>query len=283
MVKDVNSEGSTMSNPPAAPTPEPDGTEAPPAPAQADAPAAPEAAPSEQPQAPQYAPPQYAPPQTPPQYAPPAPPAPPTQQPQYAPPQYPQQPYGQQPYAQPQYAPPQYPQQQYAPPQPQYAAVLPPAGPGEPFDGAQHPGELNRPLYGASMGQAFSRFFRNYANFSGRASRSEYWWMALSQFIAYFILIFIGFAASNATYQANPYGSADMDFASGFTALIFTILAFGLAIPNLALSWRRLHDSNQPGPLWFLALIPYVGWLIMFVFVLLAPKPEGRRFDRAAR
>src|SRR5690606_29038768 len=38
---------------------------------------------------------------------------------------------------------------------------------------------LDQPLHGASLPQAVSRFFRKYATFSGRASRSEYWWVYL--------------------------------------------------------------------------------------------------------
>lgn len=39
------------------------------------------------------------------------------------------------------------------------------------------------PLYDATFGQAVSRFFRRYATFTGRASRSEYWWAYLFQSI----------------------------------------------------------------------------------------------------
>ena len=39
------------------------------------------------------------------------------------------------------------------------------------------------PLYGASLPQAFQRFFKKYADFSGRASRSEYWWWYLVSFL----------------------------------------------------------------------------------------------------
>ena len=38
---------------------------------------------------------------------------------------------------------------------------------------------LSRPLYGANFGQAVGRFFRKYATFTGRASRSEFWWVRL--------------------------------------------------------------------------------------------------------
>lgn len=51
--------------------------------------------------------------------------------------------------------------------------------PAEPL-GATDPRDLTLPLYGATFGQAVTRFFRSYARFSGRASRSEYWWVQLA-------------------------------------------------------------------------------------------------------
>lgn len=239
---------------------------------------------AEQPPAPQYAPPQYPAPQYPDsQYAPP----------QYPPPQQVQQPhpYGQSqyqaPFQRPQYQYAQYRQAQYQQPQyqqtqyahPQYVAPLPPAGADGPFDGARHALELNRPLYGASMGQAFSRFFRNYANFSGRASRSEYWWMALwSALIALGFLVLIMIIGSFA-YSPTSYSSTGSDIIAGFFGLLLFVLWIGTIIPTLALSWRRLHDANLAGPFYFLTLIPYVGWLVVLILTLLPPRPEGRRFD----
>jgi hypothetical protein len=50
------------------------------------------------------------------------------------------------------------------------------------------PPALSQPLYGASIVQAITRFFKKYATFSGRASRSEFWW-------AYLAYVVVGAAA----------------------------------------------------------------------------------------
>jgi uncharacterized membrane protein YhaH (DUF805 family) len=57
---------------------------------------------------------------------------------------------------------------------------------------------------------------------------------------------------------------------------------WGLAtlVPNLALAWRRLHDTNRSGGFYFIGLIPFVGWIIVLVFMLLPADPAGARFDR---
>lgn len=198
----------------------------------------------------------------------------------------------------PQYAPYVPPQAPYAPPQapyaPQPAPILPPPGPGEPFDGASHPADLSRPLYGATFGQAISRFFKNYANFSGRASRSEYWWVQL--FIALImivpvIVLIIGIIAMIAS-SANSYAySGDPSLGSVMVLLLGAFLMFAVwaatLIPMLALGWRRLHDGNFPGPLYLITLgsyipfINYIAWLgniAILVLTIMPSKPEGRRF-----
>lgn len=152
-------------------------------------------------------------------------------------------------------------------------------GPGEPYDGAATPDDLTRPLYGATLGQSVSRFFKNYAKFSGRASRSEYWWLSLFMLIVAIVFsALIGISVGTAGINAD--GTAELP---GFAIALLVILSlFGLAtiVPSLALQWRRLHDANLAGPFYFLSLIPPVGGIIVFVLSVLPPKPEGRRFQR---
>ncbi|MGR4009348.1 DUF805 domain-containing protein [Leucobacter sp. 1207-22] len=192
---------------------------------------------------------------------------------------------------------------QYAAPQqpaaPQYAAPqqLPLPGPGEPFDGAVNADDLTRPLYGASFGDAVRRFFKNYVNFSGRASRSEYWYAQLFLFLVGLIpaiLMFIGFAGIAAAAFGSEYGNNAAVVAGGGTVVLAVIggILVGLftlatIIPSIAIGWRRLHDANLPGTLWLLnlaSMIPvvnYVGWLASIAYLVLTifpSKPEGRRF-----
>lgn len=235
------------------------------------------------PQPPRYAPPRYQPPQ-----APQTPQAP--QQPQYGQQPQPQQPYAPQPptpwqpagsapgqpYPAPQYQVPPYQQQYQAP---QYQSFGEP-GPGEPFDGATHPADLSRPLYGANIGQAFIRFFKNYVSFSGRASRSEYWWVALMLGVAWIVfLILVGIIDSAVQYSSGiSYGAA-----SGFESLmgfVFFIFWAGLILPSLSITWRRLHDANFAGPMFFLGFIPFFGGIVLLILHILPSKVEGRRFAR---
>lgn len=194
------------------------------------------------------------------------------------------------------------------PPQPQYAYQAPVPvlaygvpGPGEPFNGAADPSDLTRPLYGASLPQSLKRFFSSYVRFGGRASRSEFWWMALVTTVLQaipVILLMIGLGLvldnSGGTYQSSAfdpsYGGAvitpENEAAAalgstlcGIAWILILVLGLGLLLPTIALIWRRLHDANFPGPLYFLGLIPMIGPLVLLVFMFLSPNPSGRRFD----
>ena len=197
--------------------------------------------------------------------------------------QYPQQQYagqsypGQQPPAQP-YAGQQHPGQPYAG-QPYATGGFGRPGPGGFFDGAAHPDDLTRPLYGANIGQAFIRFFKNYVNFSGRASRSEFWWMALITWGAFIVVGILAGIIEGITASSVPMTSGGG--IETLFGLFFLIIFLGTILPWISIGWRRLHDANLAGPLYLLNLVPYVGGLVVFIFTLLPPKPEGRRFDAA--
>jgi uncharacterized membrane protein YhaH (DUF805 family) len=94
--------------------------------------------------------------------------------------------------------------------------------------------------------------FENYANFSGRARRSEYWYFALVSTI-------ISIALSVTDYLA---GLTFENSTSGPIGFVYSLLVL---IPCLALTVRRLHDVGKSGWFFFIALIPVIGaiWLLI--------------------
>ena len=106
-----------------------------------------------------------------------------------------------------------------------------------------------------------SCYANNYAGFSGRAPRSEYWF-----FILFNILVFAAIGA--------------VSMLLGGETLMFIILVIGclaVLIPSLAVAVRRLHDTNASGWWYLLAFIPYIGGFIMLVwFCLPGTKGENR-------
>lgn len=163
--------------------------------------------------------------------------------------------------------------------------------PREYGDGDNAP--LNQPLYGASFMQATKRFFKKYARFSGYASRSEYWFASLFLFlvslvptIGFFVGIVMSGAYSSRTYSSTGVAAPEMTDGSTAGLAIFAISGILLflfwaatIVPSLAITWRRFHDAGFSGLLYFLSFIPYVGGLIVFVFMVLPTKMESRRLD----
>ncbi|WP_308799028.1 DUF805 domain-containing protein [Agromyces silvae] len=140
--------------------------------------------------------------------------------------------------------------------------------------------DLSQPLYGATFGQAIGRFFKKYATFSGRASRSEFWWWFLMNVIVSVAISIIS-AFGGGAVSINPAtGSFAFNSDNWISTSLSGLWFLATVVPWLALAWRRLHDSNKPGPFWFLGLIPIVGPIILLVFFLLPSDPAGARFDR---
>ena len=54
-----------------------------------------------------------------------------------------------------------------------------------------------------------------------------------------------------------------------------------MLVPTIAVTMRRLRDAGYSGWLVLLALIPWLGGLILLVFTLLPPSPAGSKYDRA--
>jgi uncharacterized membrane protein YhaH (DUF805 family) len=87
---------------------------------------------------------------------------------------------------------------------------------------------------------------RKYADFGGRARRSEYWYFHLVNFIISAVLSGVGYIA---------------DFAE-----VGSIYSFAVLVPSIAVSVRRLHDIGKSGWNVFLALIPIIGWVVLIVY-----------------
>ncbi len=107
--------------------------------------------------------------------------------------------------------------------------------------------------------EAISVCLRSYVRFSGRASRSEYWYFVLFGFIMGIVTSILDSVFFNVSMSQDDAGPLN------------TLLSLALLLPTLAVSWRRLHDINRSG--WwiggfFLGLIAMVLGVVFGVAVL---------------
>lgn len=111
----------------------------------------------------------------------------------------------------------------------------------------------------------YFKVLRQYADFSGRARRKEYWMFML--FNMPFLIVAI--AIDNAfewTIGALPYG------VFSYTYLI------SMLIPGLALTVRRLHDTGKSGWMALVGFIPFIGGLCLLVLLVLEGKAEENKY-----
>jgi uncharacterized membrane protein YhaH (DUF805 family) len=99
--------------------------------------------------------------------------------------------------------------------------------------------------------------FSKYADFDGRAQRSEYWW-----FILFIILAGIVLSAISNT--------------------IGMLFSLATLVPSIAAAARRLHDTNRSGWLQLIALIPLIGWIILIYLLAQEGSTGSNRFDASA-
>jgi uncharacterized membrane protein YhaH (DUF805 family) len=136
----------------------------------------------------------------------------------------------------------------------------------------------DRPVYGASPWQAVKLFWTRYAVFTGRASRSEFWWWTLVAVSASVLLEVIRFAAVGATPGAwwADYSSTKV----GGTSLPGTLWGMATLLPSLALGARRLHDTNRSGWWQLVTFVPIAGWVLLFVWCARRSDPRGEHYDQ---
>lgn len=109
-----------------------------------------------------------------------------------------------------------------------------------------------------SMREAVANVFKNYANFKGRARRSEYWWFLVFNSL---VSIFL-----NCIIQPIANSNPDSMFLLGLALILYLAYLGGMIIPAWAVTVRRLHDIGKSGWWWLIAFIPIVGSLVLLVW-----------------
>ena len=121
-----------------------------------------------------------------------------------------------------------------------------------------------------TFSQSIKSVFSKYFDFSGRATRSEYWYFYLFNFLVFMVYYIALFAMLGS-------GSRDSS-AVGYLSVMIIIYALVMTIPSLAVTVRRLHDTGHSGWWIFLNLIPVIGSIILFIWYITDSDPDTNEY-----
>ena len=105
---------------------------------------------------------------------------------------------------------------------------------------------------------------KQYAVFKGRARRKEYWFFILFNLIASVVLTVIDFMT----------GLLDAELGIGLLSGLYSL---AVLVPSLAVTVRRLHDTDRSGWWLLIGLVPLIGAIVLLVFMLLDGTPCDNR------
>ena len=108
-----------------------------------------------------------------------------------------------------------------------------------------------------SFTEAIRDAFSKYATFSGRSSRSAYWWFYLFNILILIVALLV-------------------DLALGTSGIIYALVGLGLLLPNLAVAARRLHDSGHSAWWLLIGILPLIGAIVLLVFTLQRSEPPNQ-------
>jgi uncharacterized membrane protein YhaH (DUF805 family) len=117
--------------------------------------------------------------------------------------------------------------------------------------------------------------FQNYVNFKDRTSRGGFWWYVLAYLIVAIILSFVDSALfSGGSAEVVAGDGVAVSYSSGPLVSLWMLVNI---IPSIAISARRMHDTNRTGWLQLLGLIPLLGWIfLIYVYVQKGTAGENR-------
>ena len=105
---------------------------------------------------------------------------------------------------------------------------------------------------------------KKYAVFTGRARRQEFW-----MYVLFYLLIAIVLGILDSVLGTRSTNGA---------GLLGGLYALALFVPTLAVSVRRLHDTNRSGWFILIGLIPIVGWIILIIFYCMDSQPGDNQY-----
>ena len=110
----------------------------------------------------------------------------------------------------------------------------------------------------------YTDVLKQYAVFSGRAQRPEFWWFVLFNVIISAVLTLID-RMLGATIGAN-------------IGILSSLYSLAVLIPSIAVAVRRLHDTGRSGWWLLIGLVPIIGWIALIIFYVQDSEPGANQF-----
>jgi uncharacterized membrane protein YhaH (DUF805 family) len=120
--------------------------------------------------------------------------------------------------------------------------------------------ELDKQAEKVGLLGAVKNFFKHYATFSGRSSRSEYWYVQISGFLIYLALVAVSVAVDTVGLDLS------------FVGVLGLGAGLALIVPNFAIMSRRLRDAGISPYFLFFIFLPILGGLALIVMMMFPSK-----------
>ena len=122
---------------------------------------------------------------------------------------------------------------------------------------------------------------RRYAEFTGRSRRKEYWMFFLFVLIVTVVLHMLDSALGLGGSSSSSMSTSGAKLGAGasfHTGVLGGIFAAATLIPSIAVGVRRLHDTDRSGWWLLIALVPFIGALVLLIFFVLDGTRGPNRF-----
>jgi len=127
--------------------------------------------------------------------------------------------------------------------------------------------------------EAVVSVFQNFAEFNGRARRSEFWYFCLFNFLVYSLSSALYFLIMAVGFSGGTTGILMAAFSGGSAlTILYGVYSLVIIVPSLAVGCRRLHDIGRAGSYLLFALIPVVGYIFLLIWFLQEGDPGQNRY-----
>ena len=127
------------------------------------------------------------------------------------------------------------------------------------------------------MINAYKNFFKNYAEFTGRSTRPDFWWVWLGNFILsipFWIIYFYVLYLSTVMVSVSDSASEAAFMVLGLVVIIYAVFYLAILVPTIALSVRRLRDAGFHWAFIFLRFAPMGGIALLILHAMPTKETE---------